>query len=659
MRFVEWAWSSIKSQTETALYLSLWLIGAPAALFILFLLLHSAQVEPPAPPAQVQRWVEPLHGYAYNQVGFAAMMRSQPDFAAAPWETITPPDVIPLPTLSQLPDHPAMARVWFHIRVVPPAGMTPGDQLALHVTRVMGGAYSVWLDGRMIETSLDDWRMQWSKPLFIKLPSPGAVADRAMDVYLAVPYRLTQGYAVGSIYTGPVSTLRPYHDTQYFFRWTLPFAGNLVALTLGIISLQLWLSRRADTAYLLLGLASIAWFFCNLQYFVEFSFDDTASRWYGALVDASITWVMTLCYFFAFRFDNRRYPWIERALIATAAGLTLITLPIWNWQVTALQLQHHINLIIGVGVTGFITWLSFRGGNREFKIISLSLWSLAIFGGYDLTHLTSQQYPDAPCLFPYSTFILFGAFLYAINRRYIGALNGIEANNATLDQKLRAREAELEIKHRQLLEVEHQQTLLRERQRLMQDMHDGIGSMLMTTLSMAERGELPNGRLIGVLKECIDELKIVIDSLEPIGHDLTTLLASLRHRLGKRLEAAGLRIKWTMDDLPPLPWLEPPDALQILRILQEALTNVLKHAGASEVRIAARHVVLEEGESYITVEIVDNGKGFATETVSHGNGLKNMRSRAETLGGAVAVTSTRGKGTRIELWLSEKRGGGK
>jgi signal transduction histidine kinase len=148
----------------------------------------------------------------------------------------------------------------------------------------------------------------------------------------------------------------------------------------------------------------------------------------------------------------------------------------------------------------------------------------------------------------------------------------------------------------------------------------------------------------------VDDLRLVIDSLEPIGHDLVTLLASLRHRLGRRLEAAGLGMQWEVEDLPPLEWLHPPDALQVLRIVQEVLTNVLKHASAQTVRIATRR----HGDE-VQVLIEDDGRGFDPEAAGGGRGLRHLVQRAARLGGRLVLDSAPGQGTRIQLDLPLQR----
>lgn len=86
--------------------------------------------------------------------------------------------------------------------------------------------------------------------------------------------------------------------------------------------------------------------------------------------------------------------------------------------------------------------------------------------------------------------------------------------------------------------IEHDQALLNERQRLLRDMHDGLGASLISALILIEQGRLSRDDAARVLRECLDDLRLVIDSLEPIEHDLATL----RSRLGDRLALAGIAI---------------------------------------------------------------------------------------------------------------------
>ncbi len=96
------------------------------------------------------------------------------------------------------------------------------------------------------------------------------------------------------------------------------------------------------------------------------------------------------------------------------------------------------------------------------------------------------------------------------------AINEHERLGDSLAQRLSEREAELEANHRRVRELERIQTLATERQRLMQDMHDGLGSALTASLAMLERGKVNAEELRNTLRDSIDDLRAVIDSLDPI-----------------------------------------------------------------------------------------------------------------------------------------------
>ena len=211
---------------------------------------------------------------------------------------------------------------------------------------------------------------------------------------------------------------------------------------------------------------------------------------------------------------------------------------------------------------------------------------------------------------------------------------------------------DLEVNQRRLMEVERERTLLLERERLTRDMHDGLGSVLVGSLVEAERGEIDSERLTAILRECVDDLRSVIDSLEPIDNDLIALLSTLRYRLERRFEAAGLVLEWDMRHVPPIAWMGPPEALQVMRFVQEVLNNVIKHAAARCIRVAAR---VDGGD--IEVSVVDDGKGFDISATSSGRGMRSLRQRAAALGGSVQIESEPRCGTRVVLRLPIEKGG--
>jgi signal transduction histidine kinase len=197
---------------------------------------------------------------------------------------------------------------------------------------------------------------------------------------------------------------------------------------------------------------------------------------------------------------------------------------------------------------------------------------------------------------------------------------------------------------------EHELALARERQRIMRDIHDGVGSSLIASLALIDRREMGSAALGAVLRDCIDDLKLTIDSLEPLENDLLTLLAALRYRLEKRLRPLGIELEWKIASLPALPWLEATEALSIMRIVQEALANVIHHARATRVCMQARERCMGDAQG-VELLIADDGVGMDLCASSvRGKGLRNMRERAASLGGSVCIRSAPGN-TTVSLWL--------
>jgi signal transduction histidine kinase len=241
---------------------------------------------------------------------------------------------------------------------------------------------------------------------------------------------------------------------------------------------------------------------------------------------------------------------------------------------------------------------------------------------------------------------LIAGLLCVAHARWARTRAEVTALRALMVQRLAEQASQLNAQHARLRD----QALLAERQRLMQDMHDGLGSALLSALLAVEQGAMAREAVVLVLRECVDDLRLVIDSLEPVGRDLVALLATLRYRLGRRLQQGGLVVEWDVQNLPPLDWLEPPAALQVLRLMQEALSNVIKHARARRVRVATRHL-----GDWVEIHVEDNGRGFDVEQAGRGRGLASLRRRADRLGGILAIDSAPGRGTHLCLRLPVER----
>jgi signal transduction histidine kinase len=183
---------------------------------------------------------------------------------------------------------------------------------------------------------------------------------------------------------------------------------------------------------------------------------------------------------------------------------------------------------------------------------------------------------------------------------------------------------------------------------LVRDLHDGFGGSLLSAIATLERsgasGEV--AQTIATLKELRDDLRLVIDTTaHERGTDLLGLLTTLRHRWSQRLEAVGIDSRWQLDDTSGLQ-LGTALSLDLLRFLQEALTNVYKHAHAT-----CAQVTVEKLGASLFVEVRDNGRGFDDQASAQGAGLISLRARAARLRARFTLCCQAGQGTTLSLTM--------
>lgn len=465
------------------------------------------------------------------------------------------------------------------------------------------------------------------------------------------------GGAMSTVWAGSAESLVPGWRARNLLQRLLVAVARGAFLLMGVGSLIIWLllgRRRADGIFLIFFAMSVCHMLGTLQYLIGDEESGMSDAWFSWLTQVG-TMGSTLCsFYFLSRIQNRRRPRLGRALAAYTGVICLITLPLWGisqdgiFPLVRMALIPPSILVLYVAVQG--AWRQ-----RDLPSILLAAWIALSFpiGFHDLGLLRYQNLEHI-YLTPYVYLGLFTMFLWIAVKRYSTALRVAERANTTLIDRLAEQEQILAETHARLRSVEREQTLLQERQRLMRDMHDGVGSSLMSALRVVEHGDTSRQDLAQVLKECIDDLKISIDSLEPVDADLLALLANLRFRMGPRLEGAGLQLDWQVHELPMLPWLDSASALHILRIIQEVLTNVIKHSGATHIAVATAEAD-DAGVPGVEVVITDNGRPFQppapADTPPARRGLSNVRSRAAALGAHIDWAPAPGGGTRFRMWL--------
>lgn len=538
-------------------------------------------------------------------------------------------------------------RVWYRIRYR--TDRSEQSRLTVYVPRFMAGngAIDYLIDGRLIDSSGQDRSTLWNRPAFFFVPSASQQHGQ-FELLITIWYQTRSGYMLAAPHVGAETDLAARASTRAFLQTEAPQAMSYALIVLGLFAFGFWARHRSEKTYLLFALATVVWFLRTLHYYTDVPPSAVETFWWISL--NSLGWLMLVVYAFALRLQRQRATWPVWALCSIIATTAILTAPILGLSYSYTATVSYVSqFVVAIAVTVLLTIDALRREGVDTQVLAGALWINLAFGAHDLLLFNFRLDPELIFLMPYGALFLFGAFLFAVTRRYSSAIDEVETANATLQTRLQERTQQLEISHERLRQVEKERAVVDERQRLMREMHDGLGSSLMSSLVLVQQGKLSSDAIAAVLRECIDDLKLTIDSLEPIGKDLVTLLATLRYRIGRRLEAAGLKLDWRVGELPALPWLDAVNALQVLRIVQEALTNIVKHSGARVISIATA----QDAEG-VSVTVADDGTGFvadaATLVASGGRGLANMQRRAEQLGGRIEIESG-ASGTRLKLCL--------
>ncbi|MFM5906062.1 MAG: sensor histidine kinase [Novosphingobium sp.] len=242
--------------------------------------------------------------------------------------------------------------------------------------------------------------------------------------------------------------------------------------------------------------------------------------------------------------------------------------------------------------------------------------------------------------------ILLAGLVIAFVARNVRLFQSQGQINALLQTQLDQRTAELEAAHSREKAMVMTQAHQAERQRIMRDMHDGLGSNLMSMLLMAKRGKVEAPVVAEGLQTVIDEMRLMIDSMDSVGESLQSALTIFRDRMQSRVEAAGKRFVWNQADIA-LPGYGPRGVLQVFRVMQEAVSNALKHSSGDTVSISV--VAPTHSDHALRIVVADNGAGLGAAN-ARGRGMANMAGRAEAIGAGLEIVDS-DKGVSVVLDL--------
>lgn len=567
-----------------------------------------------------------------------AVPRTPPPPDAA-WEAVALPDDAGY-------SRPARARApaWYRIGFDYPDDPARQAQWAVYVPYFYDGG-DLWLNGTLlagVQENTDRVYARTYRPQMAVFPVPMLRPGRNE---LAIRVAAPKGYPLRfpRVTVGPQAELQPLHDRRLFWTRTVPELTVLVSVLVAGFVVFIWWRRRSEVLYGLFGLAAALWATRTMTFLID-AMPMTQWQWWRVIYHGATGGFVVVMAVFTLRYAGVRRPALERGLVAYWL-LGPLGFALGGFAAEPYVARYWLGGMMAVGLLIIATSIGYarRRGTLTSAALSAVMAFAVLVGVHDYLitwdpRLLGRFLPEwvghRIHLLHFGSNTLLLAMAALLTARFLRTLRSLEDLNRTLETRVADRERALAANYERLAALEREHAASEERQLIMRDLHDGLGSQLFTSLSRVERGDMDDSQIASALRSCIADMRLALDALASDEHDLGAALGNFMFRWEAQLIAAGVRPRWDIDLPDDAMTLSPHAALQLLRVAQEALTNVLKHARATRVEVRLRQI-----GDMLEMEVEDDGRGLGVAAPRQGHGLGNMRTRARRLGGELEMRS--------------------
>jgi signal transduction histidine kinase len=461
-----------------------------------------------------------------------------------------------------------------------------------------------------------------------------------------------ESLTISRMFIGPQAEVLANYQDRLFWQNTMAQIAFTYALIISLILLGIFSIRRSQSSYLLLGLSALG---CALSVFVYILPAMPAGLYpywrsvhmLGIALFTNGAWLFLMkeC-----RPQNHLYP---RLCIAWAAfGPIVLLINFWLNDVSFMRIPEGVwaitTIVAGVyPISLLIVSIYRRWAWRNFVFLLTTCMAVLLGVGDILFQSTGGSVFGK---YGYSIQVISPIWLTSLAAvlitDFVKSLTAGDAQVKKLAESLAAQQVQLTQLHEANQVREKERAVLEERQRIMADIHDGLGSQLISSLALSERGALSHDQTSLILRECIDDLRLAIDTLSEAENQFEIAAGNLRFRLEPRLRAAGIKLVWETNDLPENLTMPEEITLPLLRILQESVTNALRHSGATQIKVTLGASKAAQPNQF-TMQISDNGRGFNEVQTSLGKGISGMHKRARSIQAKLSIESS--GGTTVSL----------
>ena len=558
----------------------------------------------------------------------------------------------------RLPDDWASSRpgyegaVWYRVSFDAPPGADAREVLALYVERVCTNlevqlnGRPIYSGGRMEEPVARNCYHPQLVPLPAALLRP---ADNRLDIKVrghALGHVASRHRAAGlsALQIGPLQELAPVWRAAHFRSVTAVQLVGVTMLVLGVFMIGVgWFNRRAS--YLMyFGVLAIGWAVLTTRiWLAELPFANATVEFLACL---GLAPVAGLAIVFLLRYAGVKRRPLDIALLAQCVLLPLSVAIAGADNLYAVVRVWYALLVLEIlAAMAVYLHVSWRTRRADFWVMSAILVLLALLLAIEL--LQARGDPTAlwrghALRFALPVLVLVVSF--RLVQHFARALRSAEAGRSTLESRIQEAALEIERNFAQLAELRVEQVTEKERKRIAADLHDDLGAKLLTIVHTSE-----SERISTLAREALEEMRLSVRGLTGKAVRAEDALADWRAECVSRLGQAGIEADWEGPDDEIDQQMSARAFVQTTRILREAVSNIIKHSGASHCKVRC---AINEREIGLVVQ--DNGRGIPLELdgrLDRGHGMSSMKHRAKQMHGQCLVESGPGYGTVIRLTL--------
>ena len=542
--------------------------------------------------------------------------------------------------------------VWYRLHFDAPPDVPPGTVLAAYIQRACSNL-EVRLNGRLLHSTGRMHPPVARNCYYSQLISFPEGLLRAggndLDIKLAGHSLQRVGArqraaSLSEVQIGSLAQMSALHERHLLLGPLLAVSTGALLVVLGLLSFVVAVWRHAP--YLgYFGTAATLWGLLSARFWVrDIALDNARVEW---IICTGLAFVGVAAVLFLLRYCGLRLPRMEQVLWAQCA-LFPISLVVAGPDrlftvATAWYAVMSLQVLAAMGVFLLRAW---RFSRVDFWTMGMVMAVQAVMLLVEVCIQNGWLGVLGVSVMQFAAPILFVAIGARIVLAFMHALQATELARAEAERRVREITADMERSYVQMSELQVEQVTAKERKRIAADLHDDLGAKLLTIVHTSD-----NERIATLAREALEEMRLSVRGITGKPVSLGDALGDWRSEAMSRLSDGGVELAWNIPSE-----LEFSDRtigartyVQTTRILREAVSNLLRHSGASHCDIAVRIETTD-----LEVTIADNGRGIPMELdgkLDRGHGMASMKHRAKQMQGQCLVESGPGYGTVIRLML--------